>query len=110
MILIGQYDSPFVRRVGIALTLAGCLSPTLPLPPPSQPAVTDHGDGTVGLQGYVQPHSTVFALNTATNEVAGQLTESGQYSFTIHAVKNDQISLWYEAGTDVSPTIEFPIR
>ena len=27
-ILIGQYDSPFVRRVGIALTLYGCRSST----------------------------------------------------------------------------------
>lgn len=26
MILIGQYDSPFVRRVGIALTLYGIVS------------------------------------------------------------------------------------
>jgi len=37
MILIGQYDSPFVRRVGIALTLYGIPSSTVRGRPSAMP-------------------------------------------------------------------------
>jgi hypothetical protein len=96
--------------VGLALTLVGCLSPTLPLPPPSQPEVVDQGNGMVELSGAVEPHSQVFALNNTTNQIAGQNTETGQYRFTIVAATNDDITLWYQNGVDTSPVIDFFIK
>src|SRR5258706_2942472 len=71
---------------GAALCLAGCLSPTLPLPPPSNPMVSGtDADGNVRLTGTVEPESEVFALNHTNNVISGQLTASGTYDFKIQA-------------------------
>ena len=94
-----------------ALFAAGCLSPTLPLPPPSDPSVTStETAGLVRLKGAVQAQSEVFALNHTTNLISGQYTESGAYDFTIEAQERDGISLWYVHGTLESPPNDFVIR
>ncbi|HTA94115.1 MAG TPA: hypothetical protein VK745_31265 [Polyangiaceae bacterium] len=90
--------------VGAALCLAGCLSPTLPLPPPSDPTVSGaDADGNVRLTGNVPPESEVFALNHTTNVIGGQLTPSGAYDFTIQAKQYDDLSVWYVKDTEQSP-------
>src|SRR4249920_1918025 len=96
--------------VGLALALTGCLAPTLPLPPPAKPDVTDQGNGTVELSGSVTAQSQVFALNNTTNQIAGQQTATGAYKFIIPAQKGDDITFWYQAGNEESPYIDFLIR
>jgi len=106
--------SPRPRRswlFGAALLAAGCLSPTLPLPPPSDPVVSaTDTQGLVRLSGSVPPQSEVYALNHNTNLISGQYTDSGAYSFTIEAQENDYISLWSVHGTVESPSTEFVVR
>jgi hypothetical protein len=96
---------------GAALLVVSCLSPTLPLPPPSDPSVsaTDTA-GLVRLKGTVRPESEVFALNHSTNLISGQYTKSGAYDFTLEAQERDGISLWYVQGTTESPPNDFVIR
>ncbi len=97
--------------LGTALLVAGCLSPTLPVPPPSDPSVTStETAGLVRLTGSVQPESEVFALNHSTNLIRGQYTTSGLYDFTLEAQERDGISLWYVHGTVESPQNDFVIR
>ncbi len=97
--------------LGTALIAVGCLSPTLPLPPPGDPMVTSTDTaGLVRLTGAVQPESEVFALNHSTNLIRGQYTPSGAYDFTIEAQERDGISLWYVHGTVESPPTDFVLR
>ncbi|HET7545054.1 MAG TPA: hypothetical protein VFK05_34545 [Polyangiaceae bacterium] len=97
--------------LGTALLVAGCLSPTLPLPPPDAPtmASTDTA-GLVRLTGSVEPGSEVFALNRSTNLIAGQYTESGAYDFTIQAQERDPITFWYVRGNVESPPVDFLVK
>jgi hypothetical protein len=93
--------------VGAALCLAGCLSPTLPLPPPTDPMASgEDADGNVTLSGDVAPESEVFALNQRTSVISGQLTHSGVYSFKIQAQQFDDLSVWYVKDTEQSPPTE----
>lgn len=97
--------------LGTALWAAGCLSPTLPLPPPSDPSITSTEiAGLVRFTGAVQPDSEVFALNHSTNMIRGQYTKSGAYDFTMEAQERDGISFWYVHGTVESPSNDFVIR
>lgn len=96
--------------VGAALAAAGCLSPTLPLPPPSEPIISADTQGLIRLKGTVQPDSEVFALNRNTNLINGQYTPSGAYDFTIAAQERDAISFWYVNGKLESPSNDFIVR
>ncbi|MEI9940412.1 MAG: hypothetical protein WDO69_24625 [Pseudomonadota bacterium] len=97
--------------LGTALFAVGCLSPTLPLPPPGDPTVSStETAGLVRLTGSVQPQSEVFALNHTTNLIRGQYTESGAYDFTLEAQERDGISLWYVHGTVESPQNDFVLK
>jgi hypothetical protein len=96
---------------GAALFAVGCLSPTLPLPPPSDPMVSaTETEGLVRVQGSVAPQSEVFALNRNTNLIAGQHTESGLYDFTIAAQEGDSLSLWYVHDTVESTSADFLVK
>ena len=97
--------------LGAALWAVGCLSPTLPLPPPGDPTVTStETAGLVRLTGTVESDSEVFALNHSTNLICGQYTKSGNYDFTLQAEERDGISLWYVRGTVESPSNDFVLR
>jgi hypothetical protein len=91
---------------------AGCLSPTLPLPPPSDPEVSGPTEqGLVRLQGTVPANSWVFALNHNTDLAFAQGThENGVYDFEIKAQVGDDISLWYERSGDASESLDFTIE
>ncbi|HEX3774898.1 MAG TPA: hypothetical protein VHV51_10570, partial [Polyangiaceae bacterium] len=101
--------------VGAAVCLVGglvqsCLSPTLPLPPPSDPTVSGpDAQGNVRITGYVLPDSEVFVLNHRNNAIAGQLTNDGSYDFTIQAAQNDAMTIWYVQETVQSPTTDFVV-
>ncbi|MFO0568702.1 MAG: hypothetical protein U0263_23775 [Polyangiaceae bacterium] len=94
------------------LLLAGCLSPTLPLPPPSKPTVEGPDqNGMVTLDGWVEAEASVFAANMRTGDIRGQFThETGHYRFEIPAQENDEIELWYQVGTTASPSILFQVK
>jgi len=97
--------------LGAVLFTAGCLSPTLPLPPPSDPVVSStETAGLVRLTGSVQQSSDVFAVNHRTKLISGQHTDTGNYDFTIEAQEQDSISLWYEHDDVESPAIDFLVR
>jgi hypothetical protein len=97
--------------LGAALLLGGCLSPTLPLPPPGDPTIsaTDTA-GLVRLTGTVEPDSDVFAKNHTTGMIRGQYTKTGVYDFTIEAEERDAITLWYTQGSTESPPADFVIK
>ncbi len=96
--------------IGSALLVAGCLSPTLPLPPPSDPTVSAVSEGLVRLSGTVQPDSEVFALNRNTNQISGEYAAHGSYEFTLAALEGDSISLWYVHATVESPPNDFVVK
>ena len=91
--------------------LGGCLSPTLPLPPPSDPTIsaTDTA-GLVRLTGTVEPDSDVFCKNLTTDKISGQYTKSGVYDFTLEAQERDDVSIWYVHGTVISPPSDFVVK
>ncbi|HEX7452845.1 MAG TPA: hypothetical protein VF294_11185 [Polyangiaceae bacterium] len=96
--------------MGAALFAAGCLSPTLPLPPPDKPDVSSVSEGVVRLQGTVESQSEVFALDRNSNLIAGQYTDSGHYDFTMQAADRDSMTLWYVNGTVESPPQDFILK
>lgn len=89
------------------LVLGSCLSPTLPLPPPSRPDVSAPSEsGYVRLQGVAAPHAEVLAWNRANDIIAGQVTgDDSRYDFEIKAESGDHLELWYIQGTDESSSI-----
>ncbi len=93
------------------LTLASCLSPTLPLPPPSRPDVSaPDGSGLVRIQGNAVPHAEVIAWNHDNDVIAGQVTrDSSRYDFTIQGNIGDFIELWYIQGDDESQTVRLTV-
>jgi hypothetical protein len=92
-----------------AVVALGCYSPTLPLPPPVKPDITLTTTGVYRVHGGVVPNAQVFALNERTNLLDGQQTgENGVYDFELHeAQAGDVFTLWYQAGTDLSPGTVF---
>lgn len=104
------------RRLALMAAAAGlaaaCLSPTLPLPPPSKPTVEGPDQqGMVTLSGRVQEGASVYAANMRTGDIRGQidLDSDGDYSFQIPAQAGDELELWYTLGTEESPSIVFRI-
>jgi hypothetical protein len=93
------------------LTLASCLSPTLPLPPPGRPDVTAPDEsGLVRLQGMAATNAEVIAWNHDNDVIAGQVTkDSPRYDFKIQAKVGDYIELWYIQGDDESQTVRFNV-
>jgi hypothetical protein len=89
------------------LCLAGCLSPTLPLPPPAKPDVSSPDEnGLARIQGIASPKVEVFAWNHANDQIAGQVTgDDSRYDFRIPASVGDRIEVWYARGTDESTSV-----
>lgn len=88
----------------LAATLSvSCLSPTLPLPPPSRPEISvPDAAGMVHIRGTVRSNAEVFAKNRRTLDIVGKETDdSGGYDLVMQAQTNDQIIVWYtDHGTD----------
>ncbi len=95
-----------------AVIAGGCLAPTLPLPPPSEPTVSGPSEqGLVRLQGTAPSNSWVFALNQRTELAYAQGThETGRYDFEIAAQVGDDILLWYEISGEASESLDFTIE
>src|SRR5688572_23634174 len=105
------------RRVFLGLltgaAATGCLSPTLPLPPPEQPEVTgpDPATGEVRLRGSVPSRSSIFAINLRSKDIRGEVVGGdGRYDFFLPAQIGDEVSMFYRQGTDESQSLLFMIR
>ncbi|MCA9643306.1 MAG: hypothetical protein H6718_13870 [Polyangiaceae bacterium] len=101
-----------LAAIGAAFVSVGCLSPTLPLPPPDKPDVEGPDqDGYVTLTGVVPSYALAQALNLRTGEIAGQVTdETGRYEFRLRAEIDDECVFWYNDDTERSPSVQFKIR
>src|SRR5262249_40147004 len=84
--------------------LAGCLSPTLPLPPPAKPDIEQVGTGEYRFTGTVPTAGFVYILNKRTESGGLDITtESNKaYDITLSAAPNDPMQIWYQAGDAVS--------
>jgi hypothetical protein len=104
---------------GLAWALAaGCISPTLPLPPPDTPNIDGPtAEGTATLSGRVpQPSARVYAINWTqieagdTRAIGGDVADgAGNYRFVIRADVGDQCTLYYEYSGDESQDRYFEI-
>ncbi|MGC4088802.1 MAG: hypothetical protein QM756_13060 [Polyangiaceae bacterium] len=94
------------------LAATGCLSPTLPLPPPNQPQQSDVDEsGVVHLTGAVRAESWVYALNQATNKGYIQITGTdGRYDLAVEAQRGDPMVMWYEFEREPSEPLYFEIK
>ena len=114
------YEIPLMIRLGRRLMLsaaglclaAGCLSPTLPLPPPAAPEVTaPDASGMVRVTGVADTYAEVFVWNRNTDVIAGQVTrDSPSYSILIAASTDDTLQVWYIKGDDESPSVKVRVR
>ena len=96
-----------------ALAATSCLSPTLPLPPPSDPnqSELDEATGTLHLTGWVRPTAWIYALNLETYKGYIQITSTdGRYDLTVEAAHGDRFSVWYEYRGDQSDSTEIKIK
>lgn len=96
-----------VAVVALGLAVAGCQSPTLPLPPPGQPEVSEvSSEGTVTVQGDAMADALVFGLNDRTGRGAiDTATASGNYRLVIEARVGDQLEIWQQLGSEASSPI-----
>jgi hypothetical protein len=113
---LGTAGPKFNRRRFIsgvfALLFVGCLSPTMPLPPPSRPTIDGpDSSGNVVLSGQIDDASYVYADNLSTGYSAGQALDpdTGEYRFTIGARVGDLMALYYRRGSDESLSRNFEI-
>lgn len=91
-----------------ALVLTGCLSPTVPLPPPSRPNVFAPDDsGNVRVVGGVQSRATAFVHNARTDQIVGEVTGvDGRYDLVIGGEIGDTLFVWQSYNTEESAPIE----
>jgi hypothetical protein len=94
-----------------AVLVAGCYSPTLPLPPPLKPEITVSETGAYHLQGSVMPDAQVSALNERSLDIDGQqANHTGAYSFDLKdGHPGDVIELWYRYANDLSSAVAFDL-
>jgi hypothetical protein len=96
--------------IGFGLFGLSCLSPTIPMPPPSRPDIEGpDAEGMVVLSGGVEAGAHVYAENRRTGDIRGQQTNTGVYRIVIGAQVGDQMSLFYAHNGKFSPSVEFVI-
>jgi len=105
-----QWLHKFALAAFLALPL-GCLSPTLPLPPPSRPDVSPpDGSGITTLIGRVPGGTTAIAHNLDSGRLVGQVTgDDGEYELALPAEIGDQLAIWYRDGLMDSGSVEVTV-
>jgi hypothetical protein len=108
--------------------LGGCLSPTLPLPPPSPPTENAGTEpNTIILTGTADPDAVILIVNndpmfesTDAGEAqcngapncqvaATRADNAGNWTATVFAVKNDILEISEQIGDEQSPSIDFEV-
>jgi len=89
----------------------GCLSPTLPLPPPSRPDISPpDASGVTAIIGRVPGGTTALAENLETGRLVGQVTgDSGAYDLRLPAAIGDQVVVWYRDGLTDSAAVQLTV-
>lgn len=104
--------------MGVALALAGCLAPTIPLPPPEAPeAWLGSREGTVRLEsdGGALPDAIVIVFNNnpaipSNDRVAGaQADKTGSWSVEIRANPGDLLQISQDVDNTRSDTLNFVV-
>ena len=103
-----QFARRFVLLAGASIVVAGCLSPTLPLPPPVEPEIELVGTGQYLLTGEIPEPGIVFVLNQRSGDGGLKLTDK-KYAILVNALPKDPMQVWYQVGSDVSDIEEFEI-
>ncbi len=113
-----------ILLAAIAAVALGCMSPTLPLPPPEPP--TDTAGATTGMvhlhgaAGSVQANALVIILNNyptppevLTSEQSATATRAnadGSWDADVWAVKGDHLEIFELFGNnDASPSIDYTV-
>lgn len=100
-----------------ALLLAGCLAPTIPLPPPDAPdAFVGEGDGIVRLEAVgALPDAIVIVYNTnqsvpPSERVGGaQADQAGAWTCEIRAQSGDVLRISQEFDNRRSDTLNYQV-
>jgi hypothetical protein len=89
----------------------GCLSPTLPLPPPNRPDVSPpDSSGFTTLVGSVPGGTTAIAQNLENGHLVGQVTgSSGGYTLRLEAAIGDPVVVWYRSGLEDSGAVQVTV-
>jgi hypothetical protein len=100
-----------LRWVVAGVALFGCYSPTLPLPPPVAPDIAVTETGAFRATGHVLGDAQVFCVNSRNGAINGQWVGSdGAYDFILTGAQHeDPMQIWYQLGTDLSPTTFFSL-
>jgi hypothetical protein len=108
----------------VPVLLGACLSPTLPLPPPSPPSESDGTEpNTIILTGTAPPEAVILIVNNdpmfaSTAQCNGALNcqvtatrvdTAGNWMATVFAVKNDVLEISEQIGDEQSPSIDFSV-
>lgn len=96
-----------------AFALGACAAPTLPLPPPAQPTVSEVGTNLYLLRGVrsVEPHAIVLifkndvSLPLSDRVDASQSDGEGTWEKTISAKPGTVLDIWQDTGGARSPEI-----
>ncbi len=102
------------RRLLLAFATASvmatsCISPTLPLPPPEVPEITQVGAEQYRLQGTLPVEGSVIVQDARTSLIYGQANVTS-YDLVISARDGDSIVFWYDVGNSASDTTIFQIE
>ncbi len=103
---------------GLIAFLVSCTTPTLPLPPPTEPSITASTiPGKVHLHGVqsATPNALLIAFNQnpavpRSERVTGtQADEAGSWDMDVTAAPRDVIEITQETGDTRSPSIDITV-
>ena len=97
-----------VGLAALAAPAAGCLSPTLPLPPPEAPdTIQEEGAGSWLVAGACTDHATVFVGDVKTGSGIFRACTHGSYAITVPAKKCDTGFVSEEIDGEMSAEAKF---
>jgi hypothetical protein len=104
-----------ITCIACVAAVCACASPTLPLPPPSEPLVSPGPDGQHVTLGYgcggAEPNAIIVVRNLDPNvplsdRVTATLADGcGAWTTTVFANPGDCFAVWQEVGNTRSPDV-----
>ncbi len=100
----------FLGVSAMALLLASCATPTLPLPPPMVSAISAPENGLVRVEGQGLPDAWIMCVNNDTEEgIIGRSDASGEFAFEIRAESGHYLTVWQRVATDIGPGLDLVV-
>jgi len=102
----------------LALSLSSCTTPTLPLPPPTEPSITTstipgkvhfHGQQSVHANALVIAFNENPAVPRADRVTGTQADDTGTWDMDVTASPKDVIEITQETGDTRSPSIDVTV-